>query len=294
MYVSMKAMLDHANVNGYAIMACNCCNMENALAVVRAATAEGSPVIINISPRQFKLHADLSAMVPMVKNLAQEASVPVALNLDHGQLRADVVRAIRCGFSSVMFDGSALPYEENQSVTQDVVAMAHGMGISVEGELGHVGQASEGDGEKVDFYTNVDSAVEFVRETGVDALAVAVGTAHGKYPAGYVPTLDFNRLAELKAALKMPLVLHGGSGSGEENIRRAVEGGINKINVCTDVFALGRDHIAATLAKNPAIDYMDLMESAQGAMEEYIRSYMRLIGSSGRYDYVLSSEKALD
>ena len=294
MFVPMKEMLDHASENGYAVMACNCCNMENACAVVEAATEERSPVIVNISPRQFKIHADLDAMVPMVRSLAEKAPVPVALNLDHGQECADVVRALDYGFTSIMFDGSALPYEENRDVTRLVCSMAHARGASVEAELGHVGQAADGDGRTDDMYTNVEQAVRFVEETGVDALAVAIGTAHGKYPEGFVPKLDFERLAELKAALKMPLVLHGGSGAGGENIRRAIAGGINKINVCTDVFSVGRDKMAAILAERPGIDYMLLMDEVQAAMREYIREYMRLIGSAGRCAYVLSTAKAMD
>ncbi|MDY2778021.1 MAG: class II fructose-bisphosphate aldolase [Collinsella sp.] len=294
MFVSMKDMLDHANEHGYAVMACNSCNMEVARAVIEAAELERSPIIVNISPRQFKLHADLDAMVPMVSSLAKRAAVPVALNLDHGQERADIVKALSYGFTSIMFDGSALPYEENRDVTRLVVSMAHAQGASVEAELGHVGQASDGDGQKVDFFTDVETAVRFVGETGVDALAVAIGTAHGKYPEGFVPQLDFDRLSELKDALKMPLVLHGGSGAGERNIQRAIECGINKINVCTDVFAIGRDRIAEVLHDDPGRDLMLLMEEAQVAMREYIRGYMRMIGSSGRCDYTLSTAKALD
>lgn len=294
MFVSMKEMLDHANEHRYAVMACNSCNMEVARAVIEAAELERSPVIVNISPRQFKLHADLDSMVPMVKNLAERASVPVALNLDHGQEREDIVKALAYGFTSIMFDGSALPYEENRDVTRLVASMAHALGASVEAELGHVGQASEGDGERSDFFTDVETAARFVRETGVDALAVAVGTAHGKYPKGFVPKLDFKRLSDLKEALGIPLVLHGGSGAGEENIKRAIECGINKINVCTDVFAVGRDRIAEVLGDDPEKDLMLLMGEAQVAMREYIRNYMRMIGSSGRCDYVLSTAKACD
>ena len=294
MFVPMKEMLEHASERGYAVMACNCCNMENALAVVEAATEEHSPVIINISPRQYKIHAELDAMVPMVRNLAECSPVPMALNLDHGQECADIVRAINAGFTSIMIDGSALPYEENRDITRTVCQMAHAAGATVEAELGHVGQAADGDGRTDDMYTNVERAVCFVEETGVDALAVAIGTAHGKYPEGFVPKLDFQRLTELKEALKVPLVLHGGSGAGEENIRHAIECGISKINVCTDVFAVGRDRIAEVLDEQPNIDYMLLMDEAQAAMKEYIRGYMRMIGSSGKCDYVLSTAKPSD
>lgn len=294
MLVSMRGILADADSKNYAVMACNCCNMENVEAVVAAASSKRSAVIINISPRQFHLHADLAAMVPMIVNLASAAPVPIALNLDHGKEYDDIVAALNAGFTSIMFDGSALTYEANLDITKQISVMAHNQGCACEGELGHVGQASAGDGEKTDYFTNVDLAVQFVKETKVDALAVAIGTAHGKYPAGFVPKLDFARLKELKSALRMPLVLHGGSGSGEENIRKAVDCGINKINVCTDVFAVGRDSVARTLASNPSADWLDLMSGAQRDMQAYIEYYMDLIGSSGRYQYTLADKQQLD
>ena len=166
-----------------------------------------------------------------------------------------------------------------------VVDLAHAKGISVEAELGHVGQAADGDGRTADMYTNVEQAVQFVKETGCDALAVAIGTAHGKYPDGYVPVLDFNRLAELKAALKMPRVLHGGSGSGEENIRKAVAGGINKINVCTDAFHAAELAMKAKWEEEPNTDYLNICMVAEKAVKEFVRDYIRLIGSNDRYTF---------
>ena len=245
MYVSMKDILTHADKHNYAVMAVNSVNMEMARAVITAAEEEHSPIIINIGVGQMANLAHPTEMVPMIKEMAERATVPVALNLDHGQKFEDEVSAIQWGFSSVMIDASSYPYEENVKRTATIAALAHQKGICVEGELGHVGQAGDGDNSKVDLYTNVEQAVQYVKDTGVDALAVAIGTAHGNYPKGYVPVLDFDRLAELKAALKMPLVLHGGSGSGEENIRKAVAGGINKINVCTDAFHAAEDAMKA-------------------------------------------------
>ena len=129
------------------------------------------------------------------------------------------------------------------------------------------------------------AAVDFVKKTGVDALAVAIGTAHGKYPEGFVPKLDFERLAELKAALKMPLVLHGGSGSGEENIRKAVAGGINKINVCTDAFHAAEKAMKAKWEAEPNTDYLGICMVAEKAVKEFVRDYIRLIGSNNRYTF---------
>lgn len=285
MYVSMKEMLKHASENKYAVMACNCINYEQAKAICEAAAEEAAPVIIDIAPRQMKLHATPEVMAPMIKEIAEPLDVPVALNLDHGADYHDIVRCLKAGYSSVMVDASSYDFEENVRRTCLITSLAHEYGASVEAELGHVGQAAAGDGRSADMYTNVDMACEFVERTGCDALAVAIGTAHGKYPEGFVPQLDFDRLAELKEALKMPLVLHGGSGAGEENIRRVVELGINKINVCTDLFNYQRDQIRTELNENPDVEYLYMQIHSQEEGKRYIRDYMRMIGSSGRYGF---------
>lgn len=285
MYVSMKDMLWHAHNNNYAVMAINCVNMEQAKAIIQSAEEERSAVILNISPRQMKAHGHGEILAPMIRGMAKRISVPVAFNLDHGANLEDITAAMSYGFSSVMIDASGFVFEENVRRTQIVASMAHGMGLSCEAELGHVGLAKEADNEKEDLYTNPEQAKEFAKRTGCDCLAVAIGTAHGSYPKGFVPRLDFERLALLKETLQMPLVLHGGSGAGEENIKKAVACGINKINVCTDLFKHARIATAKTLEENPEIDYMDLCIAAQNAMKEFIKSYMRIIGSSGQYDF---------
>lgn len=290
MYVSMKEMLWHACANKYAVMAINCTDMEQARAICYAAAAECAPVIIDISPRQMKAHATPEVMVPMIRAIAEPLDVPVALNLDHGGEYKDIVRCIKAGFSSVMVDASSYDFEENIRRVSQIVALAHAHGVSVEAELGHVGQAAAGDGRSADMYTNVEQAREFVERTGCDCLAVAIGTAHGAYPDDFVPHLDFDRLAELKEALKTPLVLHGGSGAGEENIRRVVELGINKINVCTDLFKHQRKAMHDKLNEQPSIDYMDIQIHGERAATEYIRAYMRMIGSSNRYQFDFSGE----
>ena len=253
MYANMKYILDAANRDNYAVMAINCINMEMARAAIEAAEEEHSPIIVQFGVGQMA--------------------------------KMEETDAIRWGFSNVMIDASSLPYEENVRRSRMVADMAHANGISVEAELGHVGQAADGDGRTADMYTNVEQAVDFVKRTGVDALAVAIGTAHGKYPEGFVPKLDFERLAELKAALKMPLVLHGGSGSGEENIRKAVAGGINKINVCTDAFHAAEKAMKAKWEAEPNTDYLGICMVAEKAVKEFVRDYIRLIGSNNRYTF---------
>lgn len=294
MYTSMKDMLWHAHDNHYAVMAINVVDMEQVKACIEAAEEEHSAVILNISPRQMKAHAYPYIMAPMVKNLAERASIPVALNIDHGVNMEDIVTAVQCGYSSVMVDASSYEFEENVRRVRAVVALAHAKGISVEAELGHVGVAANADGQNADFYTNVDQAKEFMDRTGCDCLAVAIGTAHGSYPKNMIPKLDFDRLTELKERLDMPLVLHGGSGAGEANIRRAVACGINKINVCTDLMNYAKDSMIKTLQEQPDIQYMEWHEAAEEAMKDFIKSYMRMIGSSNRYTFDKFTGEELD
>lgn len=285
MLVSMKAILDDANKNNYGVMAMNSINIEMARAGILAAEEEHSPIIVQFGPGQMKNHAHMEEMLPVVKELAARVHVPVALNLDHGSDFHVIADCINAGFTNVMFDGSSLPYEENVKRTAIICSLAHGMGCSVEGELGHVGQAADADDDNLDLYTNPEQAMDFVMRTGVDALAVAIGTAHGAYPKGKIPRLDFDRLSQLKDTLDMPLVLHGGSGSGEDNLRKAVAGGINKINVCTDAFEVGKQAMLDALEKEPGMDYMHLCMAAEAGIKQFVKDYMKVIGSSGRYIY---------
>lgn len=285
MLVSMKTILEDANRQYYGVMAMNSINIEMARGGILAAEEEHSPIIIQFGPGQMKQHAHAEEMLPVIKELALRVHVPVALNLDHGTDFYLIADCINRGFTNVMFDGSALPFKENIKRTAIITALAHGMGCSVEGELGHVGQAIHSDDTDRDLYTNPDQALEFVKQTGIDALAVAIGTAHGAYPKGKIPKLDFERLSQLKSTLKMPLVLHGGSGSGEENLKKAIVCGINKINVCTDAFEAGKKAMLEALKEEESLDYMHLCMAAEAGIKQFVKDYMRVIGSSGRYYY---------
>lgn len=287
MFVSMKEMLQHASVNHYAVPAPNCPGYNMVKAAVMAAESQKSAVILDVSPRQMRMNATPEVWVPMVRAIAEPLNVPVALNLDHGGEFEDICRCIKAGFTSVMCDASSLPFEENVRRVQQVVAFAHSHGASVEAELGHVGQAAEGDGRSDDMYTKVEMAVEFVERTGCDALAVAIGTAHGKYPADYVPKLDFGRLAEIKAALgeKYPLVLHGGSGAGDENFQKAVANGINKINLWTDYSAAYVGAVREFLDTHERPDYIFVATDAEEKASQWLARYMRLFGSAGRWQF---------
>ena len=285
MYVPMKTILDDANAHNYACIAANCINFEQIRGIIDAAIEKNSPIIINIGPGQLTNRGDGEIFANIIKTLAGRTHIPVAFNYDHGRSYETIAQVFRYGFSSAMIDASSYPLEENIRITKEIVRLCHTAGVTVEAELGHVGQAADGDGKTSDLYTNPDEAKYFVEQTGVDALAVAVGTAHGKYPAGYVPHIDFDRLTLLKKTLQMPLVLHGGSNSGDENIRHAVECGINKINVWTDSANACRDAMAAALKENPELNYVDLMEIMENAIKQNISHYIDLAGSAGMADH---------
>lgn len=283
MLVNMKSILDEANRMNYGVMAMNSVNMEMIRAGIEAAEEERSPLIIQVGPGQMANLGHKEEVVPLVKELADRVRVPIALNLDHTGDFDIIMDCIRAGFTNVMFDGSSLPYEENLKKTALVVAYAHAHNCSVEAELGHVGQAVDDDDYNLDLYTDPNQAKEFVNNTGVDALAVAIGTAHGNYPKGRVPKIDFDRLKELKDTLNMPLVLHGGSGSGEENVHKAVEYGINKINVATDAFSIAKKSMLDALEDDPTMDYVHMCKSAEFGVKQFVKKYIHNIESNDRY-----------
>lgn len=279
MYVSMKNMLDRANDENYAVMAINCFNLETARSVISAAEEEEAPIIINIFQDHLLGHCDSELIAPLVKTLAYRSKVDVALNFDHGQEVLDLKKAIDDGFSSVMCDASRFGIEGNIAQTREIVNYAHAKGVSVEGEIGGMGEAA---GEKYtpdEMYTNPQEAQRFVTETGIDALAVSYGSSHGNYPEGMVPAFDFDRLQKIKALTHMPLVLHGGSGSGEENIRTSVKYGINKINVGCDFMNANTAATRKAVEENPNINYFDLVERAEEESRALVKYYIELAGS---------------
>lgn len=282
MYVSMKGMLRRANEGNYAVMAINCFNIETARAVITAAQSLRAPVIINIVQEHMVNHCDSNLIAPVVKKLAERASVEVALNFDHGEETGLLKKALVDGYTSVMVDASRYDLEGNIKMTREIVEFAEQFDASVEGEIGCMG-ASEGNHyTDDDMKTNPEEALRFVRETGVDALAISFGSSHGNYPEGYVPEFDFEILKEIKEKTQMPLVLHGGSGSGEENIRKCVEYGINKINVGCDFMNASTESIKRQLKENPDINYWVMMHQAEIDSQELVKKYIRLSKSEGK------------
>ncbi len=282
MYVSMKRMLENANANGYAVMAINCFNIETAHTVIRAAEEENAPIIINIFKDHLLTHCDSELITPVVRTLAERAKVDVALNLDHGQEKDYIIKAIDDGFSSVMVDASRFDLENNIKMTKEIVEYAHARGVSVEGEIGCLGASEGGEFTSESMYTDPKQAKIFIESTGIDALAVSIGTSHGNYPDGMVPKFDIERLKEIKRLTGAPLVLHGGSGSGKENILNSVKYGINKINVGCDFMNANRDAAAKILKENPDINYFDLIEGTEKESKELVKYYIGLSGSKGK------------
>ena len=211
----------------------------------------------------------------IMKKIADEASVPVCLHFDHGTDFKKIEAAINSGFSSVMYDGSALPYEENIKNTRYISQIAHKNGVSVEAELGHVGGAEGGVDDGVEeFYTNVEQVNDFITRADIDALAVAIGTAHGQYRKK--PKLDIKRLADIYAISDKPLVLHGGSGLTDDDFKNTIQNGIRKINICTEMC------IAVREAYLKSANHEILFDDGKNAVKRVVKEKMQLFGSSNK------------
>lgn len=284
MYESMKGMLAKANAEGYAVMAINAVDLEMARGIITAAEQMNAPIIIDLLQDQIKRYFDCDILTQPIIKMAQAAHVPVAINLDHGHDIAHLKRCLHEGFSSVMCDASALSPEENAKVTRGIVELAQTYGASVEAEVGNMGCSVGADAHFTDdhMYTDPDVAIKFIQDTGVDCLAVSYGSTHGDYPEGYVPTFHFDIVEKIKAATGVPLVLHGGSGAGDENMRRSVEVGINKINVGTDYMIAQREFVAKTLAEDPGYDWPQLLQDSWAAGMEVVKRYIELSGSANK------------
>lgn len=234
MLVNMKQLLEVAKENKFAVGAFNVADSNFLRVVVEEAEKNNAPAIIAVHPTELDFTKDdfFQYVLARIKN----SPVPFVLHLDHGDNMGDVMRAVRCGFSSVMIDGSLLPFEENIRVTKEVVEVCHKLGVSVEGELGTIGKTGnsiEGGVSEI-IYTKPEEAEEYISRTGVDTLAVAIGTAHGIYPKDKEPKLRLDILKEIKELVNIPLVLHGGSANPDAEIAAAVEIGIQKVNISSD------------------------------------------------------------
>lgn len=276
MLVTTKEMFAKSRKKGYAIVAPDFWDSNSCKTYVETAEELGVPVILSFAQAHSEM-LSVEEAYALAKYYGEKASVPVAIHLDHGLDVETVKKAVDLGYTSVMIDASAQPYEVNVARTKEVCDYAHAHGVVVEAELGHVGSGDvitsenkEALHDDKNIYTEVDMAKRFVEETGVDSLAVSIGTSHGLYKG--TPVIDFDRLHELRAALPVPLVLHGGSGSGNENLERCATEGISKINVFTDFTVAA---IEATKGED-YINWYKLIRDANAAIKEKLKFYFKL------------------
>lgn len=277
-----KELLAAAEKGNYAVGAFNCNNMEIVQAIIAAAEAEKSPVIIQASQGAIK-YAGLDYIVGLVTTAAKNTKIPVCLHLDHGTDFQQVVRCIARGFSSVMFDGSKLPLEENIAITKKIVEIASAVDISTEAEIGKIAGTEDEINvhEKEAMLTDPKEVQYFVENTGVDSLAVAIGTAHGQYK--FEPKLDFARLAKIRSLVDIPIVMHGSSGVPDADVQKAISLGVRKVNIDTNIRQAFVQGIKGAMAKNPQeIDPRKLLGPAREAMIAIVREKIRIFGSNGK------------
>ncbi len=282
MLMNMKDLLAVANKHNFAVPAFNISDYAMLNGIFEAAEEKQAPIIIEIHPDELS-HIG-TEMITAIIAKAHNATVPVCIHLDHGASFAQVVTAIRSGFTSVMIDGSTLSFDENIAICKKVVEVAHAVNVSVEGELGTIGStdAQAEYGTNTIIYTKPEDAVKFVEATGIDSLAIAIGTSHGIYPKGMKPKLRLDLLKEIKALISIPLVLHGGSNNPDDEIAAAVSLGINKINISSDIKVAYHDKMRAVLA-NPSLREPNVIQPpCIAAMKEVAYFKIALFQTEGK------------
>ena len=273
---TMKELLKDAQEKKYGLGFFNAVNMEMVRAYITAAEEMNSPIIIGTAEGLLP-YADFDWIAPLMIEKAREAKVPVAIHLDHTYHFETLMKALRAGFGSIMYDGTRGDHQSNVETSRKIAEIAHPMGVGVECELGSVGGLSDETGHEDEMvYTKPEDALEFVEQTGIDFLAVSIGTCHGVYKA--TPKLDIPRLEKIRATVDVPLVLHGGSGLSDDDFRNTIRGGISKVNVYTDVLLAGRQALIDNSDKN----YTDMCKCAEQAMKEATVTKLKLFGCAGR------------
>ncbi|KRF62525.1 fructose-bisphosphate aldolase [Bacillus sp. Soil768D1] len=276
MLVNTKEILSAAQNGKYGVAAFNVYNLETVQAAITVAKKENHPVIIALGERYFDT-VDVEGFAALVKTLAGKSSVPVSLHLDHAYEKKSIIRAIRCGFTSVMYDGSKYELAENIRLTKEITEIAHMAGVSVEAEIGSVARGAFSDEEEGDgTLTDPKSAKEFVEETDVDFLAASIGTVHGMYTGK--PNIDLDLLEEIRQLVGIPLVLHGGSGTPDEIIKQAVARGICKVNVNTEVSLAATSYLNQAFEQEQKAAHLSaIMAGMQEAMEPVMTKFVRLL-----------------
>ena len=277
MLVNLNDVLYDAQKNHYGVGLFNTTDSDMLEAVISAAEELRSPVIIGTAEVLLP-YGELQLIAPSMINMAKKASVPVVVHYDHGLTFDRCMEALKLGFTSIMFDGSANELSQNLKETAEIVKIAHAWGATVEGEIGHVGDAGNNDNANADMYTTPEEAKNFVEATGVDALAIAIGTAHGAYKTK--PRLDIGRLQEIRNAIDTPLVLHGGSGLSDDDFRNTIKNGIAKVNIFTDLCVAGEN--AGNGELSGFNGYLALRAARVAAMKKAVMDKMMLFGSNGR------------
>lgn len=277
--VNMKTLLKNAQKGGYAVGSFSVANLEMIQGVVKAAEETKSPIILQIAEVRLN-HSPLHIIGPAMLAAAKNASVPVAVHLDHGTTLECIGEALRLGFTSVMFDGSHLPFEKNVEMTKEVVSMAKPYGAAVEAEIGCVGGSEDGSVDIAMRCTSPEQAEIFAERTGVDALAIAIGNAHGFYKDA--PELRFDILESVKNKVEIPLVLHGGTGISEDDFIRCHQNGIKKINIATATFAAAERKVKEGYEKGEIKGYYDMhVRQIEGAYEN-AKKHMEIFYSVGK------------
>lgn len=282
MLYNLKDMLSVAKKYHFAVGAFNTSDLALVRAVVEQAEATDTPAILQFAPGEFKYATPyfFQYVIPRLK----DSRVAFALHLDHGKSMEECVDAIRAGFTSVMYDGSLLSLEENKRITKEITGFAHWLGVSVEAEIGTIGQVSGSDeGGVTDItYTDPEEVVDFVDATGCDALAIAIGTAHGIYPKGLKPKLQLDLLREINQVATVPLVLHGGSDNPDEEIRAACEIGIQKVNISSDIKQVFFRKVHEIYTNTGNFMPPQVFNPAIGAVKVTVQEKMELFGSTGK------------
>lgn len=280
MLMNMKELLAVANENNFAVPAFNISDYSMFNGIMEASEEKNAPVIIAIHPDELS-HIGTD-MVKAIIEKAHKATVPVCIHLDHGASFEQVMTAIQAGFTSVMIDGSSLPFEENIEACKKVAEAAHAVNVSVEGELGTIGSTDAEAGANVIIYTNPDDAVKFVEASGVDTLAIAIGTSHGIYPKGMKPELKLDLLKEIKSKVSIPLVLHGGSNNPDAEIGQSVTLGVNKINISSDIKVAYYDKMREVLADKGLREPNTIQPPCIAAMKEVAFHKIELFQADGK------------
>ncbi len=277
MLVNLNDVLKRAQKEHYGVGLFNTTDSDMLEAAISAAEELRSPIIIGTAEVLLP-YGELDLIAPSIIAAAKRATVPVVVHYDHGLTFERCMQALRLGFSSIMFDGSAGDAEQNMADTAQIVKIAHSFGATVEGEIGHVGQASSEDNTVTDSYTTPEEAEYFINKTGVDALAVAIGTAHGAYKSK--PCLDIERLKEIRAKVDTPLVLHGGSGLSNDDFKNTIREGIAKVNIFTDLCSAGEQGMLTGL--NDKLSYLDIRNRKVETIKEAVKNKIMLFGSNGK------------